>query len=240
MQINLCLSFPSASATLASPSCIRHPTRLVSGVTQQERGFPLLQFNIEGTSQPCQMICCAWDSPNLWPGGPIHSFLPCVRRMRLLYREFKGFACTQLSSLAPLSPEGVILTCLLRAHLIQHTSNCLLTFAQVEINPFWTRSCNCFFSWVNSFKKGAWRKVLLCLLKAARCTAGAPRRQMPSVPGCPSRKHGVSSPCPAGRSPHPNSPPEGEENVRLHHPLVRGWGSKAGGQPGEEGGNTEM
>lgn len=207
---------------------------------QQERGFPLLQFNTEGTSQPCQMICCAWDSPDLWPGGHVHLFLPCVQQVKLLYWEFKGFACTQLSFLVPLSPEGVILTCLLRTHLIQHKSDRLLTSAQVEINPLWTRAYNCFFSWVNSFKKGAWRKVLPCLLKAARCTAGAPWRQPPSAPGCPSERHGLRSPHLAGHSPYHNPLPEGQQNVLLHHSLVRGWGSKTGGQPGEEVGNTEV
>lgn len=91
---------------------------------------------------------------------------------------------------------------------LEHTY-LLVTSAQVEINPLWTGACNCFFSWVNSFKKEAWRKVLPHLLKAAQCAAGAPLMHLPLVPSCFSKRHGVRCPCLAGHRPQPNPPLEG-------------------------------
>lgn len=80
------------------------------------------------------LICCAWDSPDLWPGGPVHSFLPCV------HRDSTGNSRnTHVLPFFPLSAEGVILTCLLRGRWVQHRSVRLLTSTQVEINPLWIK-----------------------------------------------------------------------------------------------------
>lgn len=160
-----------------------------------------MQFHIEGTSPPCQVICCAQDLPDLWAGVPVHSFLPHVWQVRLLYWEFRGFTCTQLSSMAPLSPEGVILTCL-------HKSNQLLTSAQVETNPLVIVS----FLKSTPLRKGAQRKALPCLLKAVWCaSAAAFSTQLPL------RDAWGELSLPSGMQPlHPSLLPESQQNVLLH------------------------